>query len=340
MDSRIAIFGASVAGRRAYEALEDKAAVAAFIDNDPEKRGKSFCGVPVMSSKSVLDLDCAKILVASERAPEIYQQLIDLGWPGERIEIDKSPADLEAHVKWEESHAHRIADFRDIHKGEGCFIVGNGPSLNDMDLSPLVNYSTFGLNKINLIFSRSEFRPNYHVAVNRLVIEQSWKDFQELPCPSFISYAAASGNVHGSDNVHFISTSHTHGFSRDASKILCEGSTVTYVAMQIAWHMGFSQVYLIGVDHSFEVAGSPNETKRMVGNDPNHFDPSYFANKDWQLPDLAGSEFDYRMAKRVYSESDPPRTLSDATHGGALEVFEKIDYDEALRYCPKIGERV
>ena len=340
MDSRIAIFGASLAGRRAYDALKGKVRIAAFVDNDSEKWGESFCGIPVLSVKSLPDLDCSKIVIASERAPEIYEQLIELGWPQDRIEIDNSPCDFEAHSEWRINHSRRISGFRDCHRGEGCFIVGNGPSLNSMDLSPLLDYNTIALNKIHLIFPRSEFRPKYHVAVNRLVVEQSWSEFQEMPCPSFLSYAAAGRRESESERIHFISTSHTHGFSKDASEILCEGSTVTYVAMQLAWYMGFSRAYLIGVDHKFVAAGLANETKRMGGVDPNHFDPSYFANQDWQLPDLKGSEFDYRMAKRTFLGADPSRSIYDATEGGALQVFEKIDYHEALRSCPKTGQRV
>ena len=342
MGSRIAIFGASVAGRRAFDALGKRSAFSAFIDNDPLKWGQSFCGLPVYSPDRLPNLDCQTVLIASDRAPQIYDQLIGMGWPRSGIEIDRSPSDQLAHNEWKESHSHRLAGFRDRHRDEGCFIVGNGPSLNTMDLSPLVDYTTFGLNKIHLIFSRSSFRPKYHVAVNSLVVEQSWDDFQNLSCPSFISHVAARGKFDNSSSglVHLISTSHTHGFSKDASEILCEGSTVTYVAIQLAWYMGFRRVFLIGVDHSFQTVGLPNETKRMEGADPNHFDPSYFANKDWQLPDLAGSEFDYRLAKRVFAESDPSRVLYDATRGGALEVFEKIDYEEALISCPKAGEPI
>ena len=40
------------------------------------------------------------------------------------------------------------AEFKDIHKGQRCFIVGNGPSLNDEDLSLLENEYVFTVNKI------------------------------------------------------------------------------------------------------------------------------------------------------------------------------------------------
>ncbi len=55
-------------------------------------------------------------------------------------------------LKWYLTQAMRLRKFRSIHKGEDCFILGNGPSLNKIDLSLLKNYHIFGLNKIYLLF--------------------------------------------------------------------------------------------------------------------------------------------------------------------------------------------
>ena len=42
-----------------------------------------------------------------------------------------------------------------------------------------------------------------------------------------------------------------------------EGYTVTYYALQLAFAMGFQNVFLVGVDHSFKQTGKPNEKQRM-----------------------------------------------------------------------------
>jgi len=207
-----------------------------------------------------------------------------------------------------------------------------------MDLSPLNRYHTFGLNKIHLIFPHTEFRPSYHVAVNPLVVEQSRKTFERMDCPSFLPMDSRAVGESGAKLVYYINAPSSQAFSRDATEAVCQGSTVTYAAMQIAWFMGFENVYLIGVDHSFSVKGKPNETQRMGSVDANHFDPNYFANQDWQLPDLEGSEFSYSMAKRNYEICDPPRRIWDATIGGKLELFPKLEYAEALKRCrPRKG---
>jgi hypothetical protein len=90
--------------------------------------------------------------------------------------------------------------------------------------------------------------------------------------------------------------------------------------------MGFSTVVLIGVDHSFASKGKPNETVVSQGDDPNHFNPNYFGKGfRWQLPDLDTSEVAYTMAREAYAADG--RQVLDATIGGKLQVFPKVDYD-------------
>ena len=74
--------------------------------------------------------------------------------------------------------------------------------------------------------------------------------------------------------------------------------------MQIAYYMGFSKVFLIGVDHNFKVIGNPNEKQFLVGEDLNHFDPKYFRSKEWHLPDLEASELGYHLAKFYFNKVD------------------------------------
>ena len=90
--------------------------------------------------------------------------------------------------------------------------------------------------------------------------------------------------------------------------------------------LGFEEVILVGVDHSFETKGRSNTTVVSQGDDPNHFHAGYFGKGfRWQLPDLETSERAYRMAHQAYTRSG--RQILDATIGGKLAVFPKVDYD-------------
>src|SRR5438477_1743491 len=82
----------------------------------------------------------------------------------------------------------RLRKFHNIHAGERCFIIGNGPSLNRTDLSLLKDEFTFGTNRIYLAFDRLNFRPSYYVCSNELVVEQCAADIEKLPMPKFIGW--------------------------------------------------------------------------------------------------------------------------------------------------------
>lgn len=57
----------------------------------------------------------------------------------------------------------KIRKFHNKHKGERCFIIGNGPSLNKLDLSKLDNEITFGVNGIFYKTKEMGLRPTYYV---------------------------------------------------------------------------------------------------------------------------------------------------------------------------------
>jgi hypothetical protein len=132
--------------------------------------------------------------------------------------------------------------------------------------------------------------------------------------------------VEDSTNLVRQTLSITDGFTTDFRRPLYGGGTVTYVALQIAYLMGFSEVILIGVDHSFADKGTPNKVEtRQTETDVNHFHPNYFPKGvKWQLPDLRRSELAYELANRVF-ENDG-RKILDATVSGKCPVFKKVDF--------------
>jgi len=243
-------------------------------------------------------------------------------------------------VLWNFRYSGQLKRFKDYHRGEDCFLVGNGPSLNNLDLSLTKGKHVIGLNKIFLLFKRVPLDLSYHVAVNSYVMEQSSSEIEKLNCCSFLSYTnGASRYVKSLPHVKFIKTGafNKWGFQKDLEKPLFECNTVTYVAMQLAYYLGFSRVFLIGVDHNFQQSGAPDAAQKMVGEDKNHFDPSYFAGQTWQLANLEASEVGYQLAKYYY-KSDK-REILNATLGGHLNVFPTISYADAIKECrPKLKE--
>jgi hypothetical protein len=238
---------------------------------------------------------------------------------------------------WRRESIARLNALKDVHKGKRAFIIGNGPSLNNTDLSKLKNEFTFGLNRIYLMFENLGFATSFLVCINDLVIEQCASEMSALEMPKFFAWRSrhhfanlqfSNPSITNDQLPSFIYTTYNSPkFSRTVSGRVWEGATVTYVALQLAYHMGFDEVILIGVDHNFTTKGEANKTITSQGDDPNHFAPNYFGKGfKWQLPDLEISEIGYRMARKAYEANG--RKVIDATVGGKLTVFEKADYNK------------
>lgn len=227
---------------------------------------------------------------------------------------------------WRRDSIQRLAELQNVHRGQRCFIIGNGPSLKHTDLSHLKDEFTLGQNRIYLAFPELGFETNYYLSVNDLVVEQCAEEIQQLAMPRFVSWRARKW-LKPQENLYFLHTTYTgEKFARDIRERVWEGGTVTYTSLQVAYYLGFSQVILVGVDHNYVTQGKPNATVVSQGDDPNHFDPGYFGKGfRWQLPDLLQWEDAYRLARRTY-EADG-RSVIDATVGGKLRVFEKVDYN-------------
>ena len=241
---------------------------------------------------------------------------------------------LKMAADWPESRLHpwrrdsirKLNSIRNTHLGERCFIIGNGPSLKKTDLSMLEDEFTIGLNRFYLAFPDLGFTTSLLLTVNDLVTEQCAEEIRALPIPTFVSWRGRKW-IQPAENLHYLYTSYDlPGFNGNAAGRLWEGATVTYIAMQLAFHMGFQKVILIGVDHSFSTQGKPNTTIVSAGDDPNHFNPGYFGKGfRWQLPDLETSEIAYTMAREAYHKAS--REIVDATVGGKLTVFTKVSYE-------------
>lgn len=232
-------------------------------------------------------------------------------------------------IKFESwSSREKIRRWRNRFLGQKAVILCNGPSLLRVDFSLLENTFTFGLNKINLLFDKNAFRPSCIVAVNPLVIEQNASFYNDTNLPLFLD-SGSLGVVKSRSNVIFLHST-GEGFARDCSWSVCQGYTVTYVAMQLAFHMGFKEVALVGCDHNFAVSGAANKTVVTESTDESHFDPSYFARGvKWQLPDLFESEVSYQRAKRTCEAFG--RRIVNCTAGGKLELFQRTSLDDFIR---------
>jgi hypothetical protein len=220
----------------------------------------------------------------------------------------------------------RLKSLHNREQGNRAVLIANGPSLNQMDLRFLRRSVCIGLNKIYLGFKQFGFYPKYYVAVNDKVIDQSAAEIKSLNCIKFISQRQAHLIPESAFTYHIETSNPSERFCKDISFGVHEGWTVTFAALQVAYYLGFKEVVIIGMDHRYIYHGAPNKTQMLLGDDPNHFVPTYFGGQQWDNPDLDRSEESYRLARQVF-EADGRRII-DATLNGACTVFDKQAYTQ------------
>lgn len=235
----------------------------------------------------------------------------------------------------------RMRDLRERYKNrKRCFLIGNGPSLNRTDLSMLKDEVTFAVNGFFLKARDLDWLPTFYLVEDHLVAEDRAPWIRALKGPVKL-FPAYLGYVFSPDEDtvfynHRPRKSYPHGFdfSLDADKITYTGCTVTFSMMQIAAYFGFEEIYLIGVDASYDIPGdAKNGNSYNVGvidmqsDDPNHFDPNYFGKGyRWHDPQVSQMINAYEEAKRTLEPTS--QRIYNATIGGQLNVFERRSFHD------------
>lgn len=242
-------------------------------------------------------------------------------------------------------HSSKLKKLKDIHKGQRCFIIGTGPSLNQTNLSLIKDEIIFGVNTLYAGLDKFGITCDYYAVSDGIMWRKHIKDVLGVDATLFLGGIAGKeyledlglfpkykrnkplvvrqlGWIHDSSG-NFL-------FSRDISKGAYEGSTVIIdMCLQMAYYMGFKEVYLLGCDcdnsgalHFSKAADPLNadgmEKLRLVN--PSHI----LFTDDWSRTFKA-----YEMCKKVYEEDG--REIINATVGGKLEVFKRKKLEDVIQ---------
>lgn len=237
-----------------------------------------------------------------------------------------------------------MSQFYNMFKGERCFIIGNGPSLNRHDLTLLEGEYTFGVNSFYYKTRETGYRPFFYVVEDTSVMNENLDEIRSYYAPFRFFPTAYRPLLSPSPNTFFFKMNRgfyeksspnycVPRFSTDASKELFCGQSVTYINLQLAFFMGFTEVYLIGMDFDYVIPDTHERKGDIIlstTDDPNHFHKDYFGvGKTWKDPKLDRVLMNYRMADLAYSSVG--RKIYNATIGGKLEIFDRVDYEGLLR---------
>lgn len=243
--------------------------------------------------------------------------------------IPKILLNISKNLKAFISSRNEIKKLKNKYKDQRCFIIGNGPSLMVEDLEKIKQEKSFSSHRIYKIFDSTNWRPDFYCVQDYQLVIASENEISKMPeCskammgrfirlgyPSFKGFLSFRIN-----NKKFYPDLPL--FSEDVSKCIYQGMTVSYMCLQLAIYMGFKEIYLLGIDHSYSVTLNENGEITHHSGVKDHFsEEDNIAN----VPVLYMSTLSYVAAKE-YAEKKGVK-IYNATRGGDLEVFERVDFD-------------
>ena len=237
-----------------------------------------------------------------------------------------------------------LTNLKNKYSGERCFILGNGPSLNKSDLTLLQDEYSFAVNGIFYKTRECAYRPTFYMVEDNHVVDDNLKEINSYKCEYKFFPAQYKDRIIVDENTIFIPADfgfYRKGhpfycvprFSTDVAEVIYAGQSVTIMNLQMAFYLGFSEVYLIGMDFSYVIPKSTkiegeNYTSRE--DDPNHFHRDYFGKgKKWHDPKLDRVLMNYQKCKDTFEIHG--RKIFNATVGGKLELFERINYESLFK---------
>lgn len=248
----------------------------------------------------------------------------------------KFQGNLRSHGIGLNDNYRRLASYKNIHKGERCFIVANGPSLTAEDLDMIKDEYSIGCNKIYYVFNKTQWRPTYYCILDIDYVRRYQDEiFANIEMPVFtnnqVEKHIKANNKKGKTIIYsqqiyynnFVAwpdlLRYTYGTK--------QGTIMSYV-MAVAIYMGFSEIYILGMDNNSTIAGNHfsgyKEDKLLEKNlerrmKENGWDANHWKNQT----DVEMGEF------KKYADINNIR-IYNATRGGKLEVFPRKSLNECI----------
>ncbi len=244
----------------------------------------------------------------------------------------KKEKEFKEYLKSEDSE--KLKTFQNIHAGKRCFIIGNGPSLQPKDLDKLTNEITLCGNRIYDIFDKTKWRPTYYFCIDNDGMEEIAKAVENADIGmKFLALSARRYIPQNDKNVIFINHT-TRKFvinryndksahiSEDVSQYFSCGYTVLFAALQFAIYAGIKEIYLLGVDFNYSHVANRWGMVRKDSSVQDYFDgKKHFGS----CLNYESTLYAWQTAKKYCDEHGI--IIKNATRGGRLEVFQRVDYD-------------
>lgn len=244
---------------------------------------------------------------------------------------------------WDKNYESKhIKSLLNIHKDrERCFIIGNGPSIRNQDLSKLKDEIVFVSNWFVLHEQYEIVNPEYYCVSDPHVFEKDNIDnflgllsdktlYAKYFFPLRVKNRVKRFKPLKDYYVMYINYVaypiwELNKINLDISSGLYSGDTIIIdFCLPLAYYMGFKQIYLIGCDCTLGKIVSRggnkhfyDESKHITQQQTN----DYLQNK-WLQRVITS----YKVAKQAFEINE--RKIYNAGHDGELEVFERVNYDD------------
>jgi hypothetical protein len=308
-----------------------------FVDGNPAKQGSHIGNTKIISPDEIDRNNCVIFITTNSHEHEIGQGLAQNGLVGC---FDFYDSYYITSILFEYAIS-RTMSLRNSKIGERCFVIGNGPSLSarDLDVIQKHNIPTFAVNQIFKIFDRTDWRPSHYVVSDYFAVKNFEEYNSKINGIKFINmnYAKLIDNFHADNAYYFIENDIMLLLSHLAKPKVGEeiydlnsGGTTLFSALQLAFYLGFSEIYLLGADNSFKYEKSCDGELLVDGSVTKlHFVDDYLPKNSHSA--LFDAQFGYQTAEAYKSAASYAKehgiTLRNATRGGKLEVVERVDFD-------------
>ncbi len=247
----------------------------------------------------------------------------------------------------------RMSDFKNLHGGKRLFVIGNGPSLKEGQLEKLEGRHTIAMNNIADYWTETmpetKWRPQYYYNSTMQAIRyRGWLDKANLAVDeAHIAFIRTHSPIKDARNVvrfNFIGprckncSEPVPKFSLECDEWVANYRMSMWGVSQIANFMGFQELILLGFDLGFKPW---TEEQKKTEEDPNHFSKKYAGDFQWS-PYLARRENFYHYHAHIeltHAFKELGIRAYNATIGGELEVWPRIDLDEVLD-TPEFGRLI
>jgi len=234
----------------------------------------------------------------------------------------------------------KFKNLRDKYVNKRCFIVALGPSLLLEDLDRLQENKEicFSVNAIYKLFSKTKWRPNfYFISDKNAYLGEAANDIEKIldngvenviynefyvPIRNNDAIPYKTNNINkillSSKNPIFRKMASGCKFSKNPNKYVYDGSSSIHSVIQIAHYLGFNEVFLLGADCGSSTTLDHCESLGETGS-------GLYLNGE-------GSAMikDYQSMLEDMRRKNISMKIYNATRGGYLDVFERVDLNQVL----------